>query len=118
MAVEVSAERISQVYGRLNAAKTELFQLAEREMAAKEALKIKEAMLLATPGAIIGKNAETREAQLREGCPTERQELDLAREARAKAQLEFDLATMAVDELKLLIRWEEIANVGAGEYST
>ena len=106
--MEVSAEWIRKSYSALNYAKIELHGCIERERGAMAVLKIREAALLATPGAIIGKNAETREAQLREGCKTEHDELEWSREARAKAQLAFDLAVMGVDELKLLIRLEEI----------
>lgn len=105
---QVSAERIRQAYRGLGSAKIELFQLSERELAAKEALRRKEADLLMS-GAIIGKNAEARAAEIRNGSGIELLEMDLAREAKAKAQLAFDLAVMAVDELKLLIRLEELA---------
>ncbi len=46
-------------------AKRELHSSIERELDAKSLLKIKESKLLMS-GAIIGKNAEAREAQLRE----------------------------------------------------
>ena len=107
MVQQVTAKRISEAYKGLGNARIELHGCIERELGAKSTLKIKEAQLLMS-GAIIGKNAEAREAQLREALGIEHLEEELAREARAKAQLSYELAAMAVDELKLLMRIDEL----------
>jgi type II secretory pathway component PulC len=73
------------------------------ELEAKKILKIRESDLLLS-GAIIGKNAETRDAQLAEGCKEERARLEEIQAKKAKAQLQNDLAIMETDELQWQIR--------------
>jgi hypothetical protein len=61
---------IEQSYNDLMTAKELLHKKTEAEISSKEGLATKKAELLMS-GAIIGKNAETRYAQLAEGCKDE-----------------------------------------------
>jgi len=108
MVRQVTAERISEVYRGLGNAKIDLHDCIEKELDAKTILKTKESALLMS-GAIIGKNAEARDAQLRGALAEEHQAAEQARIDRAEAQLTYDLEVMAVDELKLLMRIDEMA---------
>jgi hypothetical protein len=66
----VSTKDIQDAFAALMAARQALYDGSEKELAAKAALKKKEASLLLA-GSITGKNAETRDAQLKEGCQME-----------------------------------------------
>lgn len=101
-------ERISAAYDDLRTARIELAEITEKEIAAKDTLKRREAGLLLS-GAIIGKNAETRDAQLKEGCKMELEAVEAVRKEKVAVQLRQDLATMNVQELQWLIRSEQAA---------
>jgi hypothetical protein len=91
-------------------------EVSEKEIAAKEALKRREAELLLS-GAIIGKNAETRDAQLKEGCKMELEAVEAIRKEKAAVQLRQDLASMNVQELQWLVRNDQaIADLGERGY--
>lgn len=85
--------------------RTSLYHAEEAVLACKTALKRREASLLLS-GAIIGKNAETRDAQLKEGCKDEMAALEKAEYERRATQLSYELSCMSVDSLKWLIRAE------------
>jgi len=100
---ETREDQIKRAYEDLRTARIEMHEVSERDLAARTALKQKEAALLLS-GAITGKNAETRDAQLKEGCKEELEAVEAARLEKADAQLRQDLASMRVQELQWLIR--------------
>ncbi|MFA5409472.1 MAG: hypothetical protein WC343_11930 [Bacilli bacterium] len=100
---ETREDQIKRAYEDLRTARIEMHEVSERDLAARTALKQKEAALLLS-GAIIGKNAETRDAQLKEGCKEELEAVEAVRVEKADAQLRQDLASMRVQELQWLIR--------------
>lgn len=101
-------ERIISAYEDLRTARIEMAEITEKEIAAKDALKHREADLLLS-GAIIGKNAETRDAQLKEGCKMELEAVEAVRKQKAEVQLRQDIAAMNVQELQWLVRSEQAA---------
>ena len=96
-------DQIKRAYADLRTALIEARETSEKELAARSALKQREAALLLS-GAIIGKNAEPRDAQLKEGCKEELEAVEAVRVEKAEAQLRMDLASMRVQELQWLIR--------------
>lgn len=98
---------IKAAFAALMAARQALYEGSEKELTVRAALKKREAALLLS-GAIIGKNAETRDAQLKEGCKMEISALEGAEAEKRLLQCRFDLASMAVQELQWLIRNEII----------
>jgi len=103
-------EQIQRAFDDLRTARIELHEVSEKDLAAREALKRREAHLLLS-GAIIGKNAETRDAQLKEGCKTELETVEVVRKKKADVQLRAELASMRVQELQWLIRIVRIEEV-------
>ncbi|MCK9571221.1 hypothetical protein M0R72_19890 [Candidatus Pacearchaeota archaeon] len=99
-------EQIQRAFKDLRTARTELHEVSEEDLKAREALKIREAGLMLS-GAIIGKNAETRAAELKNGCTMELAAVEAARVKKGEAQLRMDLASMRVQELQWLIRNEQ-----------
>ena len=99
----VSEIEIKAAFAALAAARQALYDGSEKELAAKIALKKREAALLLS-GAIIGKNAETRDAQLKEGCKMEIATLEGAEAEKRLLQCRFDLANMAVQEIQWIVR--------------
>lgn len=99
----VSEKEIKATFAALMAARQALYDGSEKELAARMALKKREAALLLS-GAIIGKNAETRDAQLREGCQMEIGVLEGAEAEKRLLQCRYDLAGMVVDEIRHRIR--------------
>ena len=111
-------DQITRAYEDLRTARVEMHEVSEKDLAARAALKQKEAALLLS-GAIIGKNAETRDAQLKEGCKGELEAVEAARLEKAEAQLRSDLASMRVQELQWLIRSDQAtADLDARGYIT
>lgn len=96
---------IKEAFAALRAARQALYEGSEKELSAKAALKKREAALLLS-GAIIGKNAETRDAQLKEGCQMEIATLEGAEAEKRLLQCRYDLASIAVDEIRWWIRNE------------
>lgn len=101
---------IAQAFDQMKALRKSLYLAEEAVLACKMILKHREASLLLS-GAIIGKNAETRDAQLKEGCKDEIAALEKAESDRRATQLSYELACMTVDSLKWLIRAEEAGKV-------
>jgi hypothetical protein len=96
-------EQIQRAFDDLRDARIELHEISEADLVAREALKIREAELLLS-GAIIGKNAETRAAELKNGCKEELAEAERMRALKTHAQLRMDLASMRVQELQWIVR--------------
>lgn len=96
-------DQIKRAFEDLRTARVEIHEASEKDLAARTTLKTREAALL-LPGAITGKNAETRDAQLKEGCKEELGAVEAARLEKAGAQLRMDLAIMRAQELQWLIR--------------
>ena len=94
---------IKAAFAALMAARQALYEGSEREVTAKTALKKREAALLLS-GAIIGKNAETRDAQLKERCQMEIGTLEGAEIEKRLLQCRYDLASIVVDEIRWRIR--------------
>ena len=97
--------QIKAAFGLMQDARSALYLSEESVLACKTALKRREASLLLS-GAIIGKNAETSDAQLKEGCQDEIAALEKAEHDRRATQLSYELSCMTVDSLKWLIRAE------------
>ncbi len=98
-------DQIQRAFEDLRTARIELHEVSEEDLKAREALKIREVELLLS-GAILGKNAETRAAELKNGCTMELAAVEAARVKKGEAQLRMDLASMRVQELQWLIRNE------------
>ena len=109
-----SRDEIIRAYDDLREARTELHEVSEAELAAREALKTRESDLLLS-GAIIGKNAETRAAELKNGCKNELAEVERMRALKGHVQLRQDLASMRVQELQWLIRNDQVLAEMKGE---
>jgi hypothetical protein len=108
--------QIKRAFEDLRTARTELHEVSEKDLAARDALKRREANLLLS-GAIIGKNAETREAQLKEGCKEELKAVEAMRVKKAEAQLKAELASIRVQELQWHVRNDQaIADLHARGY--
>lgn len=101
----IPPDQIEAAFHDMAIDRTRLYHAEEAELACKTALKRREASLLLS-GAIIGKNAETRDAQLKEGCKDEIVSLEKAEHERRATQLSYELSCMTVDGLKWLIRAE------------
>ncbi len=118
MMAETREDQIKRAYEDLRTARIEMHEASEKDLAARTTLKQKEAALLLS-GAIVGKNAETRDAQLKEGCKEELEAVEAARLEKADAQLRQDLASMRVQELQWLIRNDQAtADLDARGYVT
>ena len=96
-------EAIAAAFGRQIKERNKMFWAEEAVLAARIALKKKEGELMLS-GAIIGKNAETRDAQLANGTSAERAALERAEAEKRAAQLAYDCASLVVDSLKWRIR--------------
>lgn len=108
--------QITEAFQQLRACHQNLHAISEKDLGARTALKRKESELLLS-GAIIGKNAETRDAQLKEATKEECQRCEELRQEKGEAQLQFDLASMRVQELQWLIRNDQaIADLDARGY--
>ena len=99
----VKDEEIKAAFVALKAARQALYDSSEKELSARMALKRREASLLLS-GAIIGKNAETRDAQLKEGCQAEIAQLEGAETEKRLLQCRYDLANITVGEIQWQIR--------------
>jgi len=85
-----------------------LMEATEAEIEAREGLKSSEMVLLAREGAITGKNAETRAAQLREMTAMEREALAKAEKAKRLAVYRLELALDARRNLESILKIEEL----------
>lgn len=99
-------ELIENAYNALEVAKTGLFDAIEEEIVRKEMLELAKAEALLMDGLINGKNAEIRDAQLREVTKIQFAELKIAEMHKREMALAFDRASNRVsmyrDLLKLL----------------
>ena len=108
-ALMLSQELIEGVYSALEVSKVALFDAVEEEISRKEKLEQAkfEALLLGTDGPINGKNAEIRDAQLREVTKIQFAGLKIAEMHKRECALAFDLASnrcsMYRDILKLMM---------------
>ncbi len=100
-------DEITKAYQRQMIKRQVLYDRSEAELKAREILKRKETELMMS-GAIIGKNAEARDAQLREATKEEHAALDEAERQKRFAALELELARDAVDMLRDCLRCEEL----------
>ena len=103
----ITNENIQKAYQRLYDNIEILRMSVELEIDAKELLKNTEAALMSS-GSIIGKNAETRDAQVREGTKLERLQLHEAEKAKRMAQANYEIAAMRVREYRDLLKLEVI----------
>lgn len=88
-----------QCHKDLRTTRTDLHIAIEGEIKARRELKTREQAFLLS-GAIIGKNAESRDAQLREATKEEFWNVEIASETVRLAQLKFDLAKYNIDMIK------------------
>ena len=96
-------EQIRRAFEDLRTTRIELHEVSEEDLKVREALKTRESDLLLS-GAIIGKNAETRAAELQNGCKNELEAVEKMRARKGQIQLRMDLASMRVQELQWLVR--------------
>ena len=116
--MEPREDQIKRAYEDLRTARVEMHEVSERDLVARTTLKQKEAALLLS-GAIIGKNAETRDAQLKEGCQAEIVRLEGAETEKRLLQCCFDLANITVNEIQWQIRNDQaIADLSAQNFVT
>jgi hypothetical protein len=94
---------INCAYAELMEARKQLHEVSEIEYRRKAFLKEKETGLLMS-GAIIGKNAESRAAELLAATKQEAFDVEVARQEKMVAALRMDLAQMRCEQLKWLIR--------------
>lgn len=106
----VESGKIKETFENLVSARQALYDSSEKELIARMALKRREASLLLS-GAIIGKNAETRDAQLKEGCREEIARLEGAETEKRLLQCRYEIASIVADELKWQIRNDQAAAV-------
>ena len=115
---ETREAQIQRAFEDLRTARIELHEVSEADMVAKENLKRRESDLLLS-GAIIGKNAETRTAELKNGCQEELAAVEKVRILKGQVQLRMDLANMRVQELQWIVRSDQaIADLEAQGFET
>ena len=98
---DIAMDRVIQ--GRLA-----LLGANEAEIEAREDLKSSEMVLLAREGAITGKNAETRAAQLREMTAMERDALAKSEKEKRLAVYRLEIALDARRNLESILKIEEL----------
>jgi hypothetical protein len=96
-------EELSAAYEDQMRTREQLFRKNEAEISAKTVLATKKSELMMS-GSIIGKNAESRDAQLCEMTKEETNLLRLAECDKRTATLAYELASMKVDMNRDLIR--------------
>lgn len=99
---ETLTAQINQAYGRLHDAREALYEAAEVETQRTQALDDAERSLLLS-GAIDGKNAEVRAAQMFNRTETERALLGQSRSVRRRAELNFQIAQDEVQRLRTIV---------------
>jgi hypothetical protein len=98
-----SASEIQFQFEEMQNARVSLYNHAEKEMLARETLKKAEAEAQLS-GKCDGKNAEVRQAQLREITALPLEALAMAETEKRNAALRFELSSMRVDCIKWIIR--------------
>ena len=96
-----------KAFENLTSARTALFTAAEVTIMEKFLLEQQRAEVTAS-GKIDGKNAETREAQVREILADQYLKLATAENAERLARRDFDLASMEADAVRTLVRIAEL----------
>lgn len=96
-----------KAFENLASARTALFMAAEVTIMDKFTLEKQRAELTAS-GKIDGKNAETREAQVREILSDQYLSVAAAEAAEREARRDFDLASMEADAVRTLVRIAEL----------
>ena len=104
----IDADTINAAYKKLTAAQVEVHNATAGVLEAKEKLSARRAELLET-GEIDGKNAETREAQLKTRTEPEAHRVAAAECMAREAELRLRCAGLEVDRCKLLIKLMEVA---------
>lgn len=100
-------ETINDAYAKLTAAHVQGFNAASGVLDAKEKLARRRAALLDS-GEIDGKNAETREGQLRARTETELAYVERAESLMREADLALRCAQLEVERCKTLIKYLEV----------
>jgi hypothetical protein len=94
--------KINAAYTALKVARNGLFAASEHEGRCKDALEVAERDLLLS-GAIDGKNAELRNAQMFNRTEVQRTQLYQAQSKRRRAELDLQLATDEVQRIRTLV---------------
>ena len=97
----------TQAFSNLNTSRAALFAAAEKAIYFSMNLDADKATLLQS-GKIDGKNAEIREAQVRDALTDKYTELAIAQNAERRARFDFDQAQYEVDTVKTLLRIAEL----------
>ena len=98
----------TQAFSNLSEARQQLFAQTENAITAKAELENAKYQAL-IGGVIDGKNAEIREAQLKQHIQAEYAKLELADKAERGARYGFDKASIEVDTVKTLLRIAELS---------
>jgi len=96
-----------KAFENLSSARTALFTAAEVTIMEKFLLEQQRAEATAS-GKIDGKNAETREAQVRELLEDQYLKLAVAENTERITRRDFDLASMEADAVRTLVRIAEL----------
>lgn len=94
-------------FENLTSARSALFMAAEVTIMEKFLLEQSRAEAI-TSGMVDGKNAEAREAQVREMLADQYLKLATAENAERVARRDFDLASMEADAVRTLVRIAEL----------
>lgn len=111
---EFLAAKIDAAFDNVINARKRLLETNEAEISFREQLKGKEMELLAMPPdktPITGKNAETRQAQLRELTVDLRDSLSRAEKDKRMATLALEIALDARRNLESMLKIEELQKV-------
>lgn len=103
----IDADQINAAYDRLNRATYNMADATELEAAQRAALEAKKAELLAM-GVIDGKNAETREGQLRERLAEDYEFVAKVQVEVAKARTNLTACQIDVERCKTLLKLLEV----------
>lgn len=105
---KITLEKMAtSAFAKQTEARTALFTAAEAAITAKADLDTAKYGAL-TGGVIDGKNAEIREAQLKQHLEADYAKLDTAERQERGARHGYDLASIEVDTLKTLLRIAEL----------
>lgn len=103
----ITAEAINDAYGKLTTAHVQGFNAAGGVLDAKEKLARRRAVLLDS-GEIDGKNAETREGQLRARTEDELAYVERTERLMREADLALRCAQLEVERCKTLLKLMEV----------
>lgn len=103
----ITREDVREVYAALRDAKLQAAIDAQIEVEAKQELDIAKANGVLS-GTIAGKNETEREANARIVCAAEIEALRIAATAARNSRFQLDMAQTAVEELRLLVRLDEM----------